>query len=124
MSLPGVIGHLRHPMPDAQAAECFDTLLQAPGCRIERIVSHGQASPPDFWYDQNWDEWVLLITGWARLRLASQPEALELKAGDYLWIPAHERHRVEATDSTQPTLWLAVHWNEPSVPPGDTQVDA
>lgn len=41
--------------------ECFDTLLATPGVRIERIVSNGQASPPEFWYDQEDVEWVALL---------------------------------------------------------------
>ena len=29
------------------------TLLDASSVRIERIISHGHASPTDFWYDQD-----------------------------------------------------------------------
>ena len=57
-----------NPSPDAGDGERFDELLRRPGCRIERIVSHGQASPPGFWYEQAWDEWVLLSS----LELADQ----------------------------------------------------
>ena len=31
-----------------------------------------------------------------------------LRAGDWLELPAHRRHRVEATDT--PTVWLALFW--------------
>src|SRR5262249_41930037 len=48
-------------LPDARSAEIVETLLAAPGVRIERIVSFGQASPDGFWYDQAEAEWVLLL---------------------------------------------------------------
>jgi cupin 2 domain-containing protein len=79
--------------------------------RIERIVSTGQASPPGFWYDQPWTEWVLLLAGAAGLLFEDEPTPRPLKAGDYLLIPAGQRHRVEWTDATQPTVWLAVHYD-------------
>ena len=52
--------------------ELLTTLAERPGGRIERIVSTGQASPPGFWYDQDWGEWVVLLTGAARLRFADE----------------------------------------------------
>ena len=61
-------GNLSRDLPDAGAGEITQTLLAAPGLRIERIVSLGQASPPGFWYDQEQAEWVLLLAGAARLR--------------------------------------------------------
>ena len=36
--------------------------------RIERIISHGHASPADFWYDQAQHEWVIVLKGAARLQ--------------------------------------------------------
>jgi len=103
------LSNLFRPLPDAADGECFDDLLSRPGCRVERIVSQGQASPPGFWYDQDWDEWVLLLSGSALLRLESRSQPVALTAGDHLLIPAGERHRVEATDAAGPTVWLAVH---------------
>ncbi|GJD53077.1 hypothetical protein OPKNFCMD_5848 [Methylobacterium crusticola] len=84
-------------------------LLAGRAVRIERIVSTGQASPPGFWYDQPWDEWVVLLAGAARLRVAGETEARLLGPGDHLLIPAHARHRVEWTDPETPSIWLAVH---------------
>jgi cupin 2 domain-containing protein len=100
--------NLLRDLPDARAGEVTDTLLAAPGLRIERIVSHGQTSPPDFWYDQPQAEWVLLVQGAARLRFADEPHEWVLVPGDWLHIRAHRRHRVEWTDPSQPTVWLAV----------------
>ena len=92
--------------------ELLTTLAERPGGRIERIISTGQASPPGFWYDQDWGEWVVLLTGAARLRLAEEAEARRLAPGDWVDIPAHCRHRVEWTDPDQPTVWLAVHYRD------------
>ncbi len=90
--------------------EQFDELLRSPGVRIERIVSTGQCSPPDFWYDQNEGEWVLVLQGEARLRFEDEVEPRCLKAGDFVNIPAHRRHRVDWTSPDEPTVWLAVFY--------------
>lgn len=94
------------------AAERVDALLRRPGLRVERIVSTGQASPPGFWYDQAEHEWVLLLAGTARLTLDTPagPREVRLAAGDWLELPAHCRHRVEATQAEPPTVWLAIFW--------------
>ncbi len=96
-------------IPATLPEELVDVLHVAGNVRIERIVSMGHASPPGFWYDQERDEWVLLVRGAARLRFEGDENALEMKAGDFVRIPAHQRHRVEWTDPNQPTIWLAVH---------------
>lgn len=94
-------------------AETFDALLAHPGLRIERIVSYGQASPPDFWYDQDIAEWVMLLCGRAGLLIEGEANPRQLLPGDWINLPAHCRHRVEWTDPAQPTIWLAVHYPEP-----------
>ena len=76
--------------------------------RIERIVSNGQASAPDFWYDSTDDEWVLVISGSAAVEV-DDGTTHTLGAGDWLHLPAHCRHRVARTDAAQPTIWLAIH---------------
>jgi cupin 2 domain-containing protein len=88
-------------------------LLAQPGLRIERIVSTGQACPPGFWYDQPQGEWVLLIQGEAGLRFADEAQARHLKAGDYVDIAPHRRHRVDWTRPDEDTIWLAVHCGSP-----------
>ncbi|WP_291995634.1 cupin [Candidatus Accumulibacter sp. ACC003] len=97
------------PLPNA-ASEQFCQLLARPGLRIERIVSTGQCSPPDFWYEQELGEWVLLLQGEARLRFADEAQARHLKPGDYLDIAALRRHRVDWTPAQEITIWLAVHY--------------
>ena len=99
------------PLPDATTAEIFETLLQRPGVRIERIVSQGQATPQDSPYDQDHDEWVLLLAGAARLWREGSGER-DLQPGDALLIPARQRHRVTWTQADPPTVWLAVHLGE------------
>lgn len=96
-------------LPAALADEQFTTLLSAPNLRIERIVSTGQASPPGHWYDQDEHEWVLVLAGSASLLFEGEAAPRVMRAGDHATIPAHVRHRVEWTDPTQPTVWLAVH---------------
>src|SRR5574337_1587390 len=92
--------------PEHGAEEQFTTLVSSSGVRIERIVSHGQASPPDFWYDQPLSEWVMLLAGRAVLQFAGEAEPHQLKPGDAVLIPPHCRHRVEWTDEGGPTIWL------------------
>lgn len=96
------------------ADEQFSSLLERPGLRIERIVSTGQSSPPDFWYDQPDGEWILLLQGEAGLRFADETEARPLKAGDCLDIAPHRRHRVEWTAPDAVTIWLAVFYTAPA----------
>jgi cupin 2 domain-containing protein len=99
-------------LPTSVTEEVFQTLLNTSGFRIERIVSHGHVSPEGFWYDQDAHEWVVLLSGAARLRFEGE-EPFEMTSGAYLNIPAHKRHRVEWTDPNQPTIWLAVHYSGP-----------
>ena len=80
---------------------------------VERIVSQGQCSPQGFWYDQDWDEWVTVVQGEARLEMKGQKDLVRLTRGDHLMIPAHVKHRVAWTSVNPPTIWLAVHINKP-----------
>jgi cupin 2 domain-containing protein len=87
-------------------AEEFHTLLEGGAFRLESIVSRGQSSEPDFWYDQPQAEWVLLMVGMASLTFEGGEE-LNLKAGDYLLIPPRCRHRVK--EASPNAVWLALH---------------
>ncbi len=93
-------------LPTDSDAEHFLTLFESTGVRIERIVSHSHASPKDFWYDQDHDEWVLVLKGEAVLEF-NEGRLVELKTGDHLLISKHQKHRVEQT--AEDTIWLAVH---------------
>lgn len=90
--------------------ELISVLAESDKARVERIVSAGHTSPEGFWYDQEQDEWVLLLAGSATLSIEKETgiEHVDLKPADHLLIPAHRRHRVEATSQTEKTIWLAV----------------
>ncbi len=104
--LPNLFEHI----PPAASEERVDVLVDAPGLRLERIVSTGQATPPGQWYDQDTDEWVLVLRGRGGIRFEDSPDIVALRPGDHLLIPAHRRHRVEWTAPDQPTVWLALHY--------------
>ena len=114
-------GNLFQFLPDPGAGEASEALVETPGLRLERIVSHGHATPPGQWYDQARPEWVLLLRGAARLRFEGEPHERPLGPGDWLLIPAGCRHRVEWTAPGEPTVWLAVHFQEAGVPENDSK---
>jgi cupin 2 domain-containing protein len=94
------------PLPD----EVVDLLVEREGLRIERIVSTGQTTPQSQWYDQETGEWVLVVAGAARLRVEGEATDRELGEGDWIFLPAHCRHRVTWTRAEPPTVWLAIHF--------------
>lgn len=96
-------------LPGALREELVTLLLTHGGVRIERIVSTGQSTPPDAPYDQDHDEWVLLLGGAAGLCIEGEPEQV-LRPGDHLLIPARRRHRVTWTTTQPPAIWLAIHF--------------
>jgi cupin 2 domain-containing protein len=99
-------------IPGELPEELVSTLVDNESVKIERIVSGGHASPEGFWYDQEQNEWVLLLSGSAVLSIdkKSGEEQIELNPGDHLLIPAHRRHRVVSTSPTEKTIWLAVFY--------------
>lgn len=96
-------------LPASLPAERTDVLLSAPGVRVERIVSTGHVTSSGHWYDQDTDEWVVVLRGRARLRIDGEADVRDLRPGDHILLRAHVRHRVEWTDDAAPTVWLAVH---------------
>jgi cupin 2 domain-containing protein len=105
-------GNLFEGLPARLPEEEIEALLRAPGVRLERIVSSGHATPEGAWYDQPQAEWVVLLRGAARLLIEGEPDARRLRPGDWLLLPAHVRHRVDWTDPTAPTVWLALHYGD------------
>jgi cupin 2 domain-containing protein len=96
-------------IPAALPEELFQTLAESGTVRIERIISEGHVTPPGQWYEQGWDEWVLLAAGSAAILFEGETAPRILRPGDHIMIPAGCRHRVEWTDTRQKTIWLAVH---------------
>ncbi len=111
-------GNLFNGIPTHLPEELVTRLAGSGSVRIERIVSDGHASPEGFWYDQEQDEWVLLLSGGAELVLetAEGLERTTLNPGDHLLIPARQRHRVEATVTSEKTVWLAVFFGGENLP--------
>lgn len=105
-------------LPGSLPHEQFDVLLRTPMLRLERIVSTGHATAPGEWYDQERDEWVIVLRGGAGLRFEGERRVRVMRAGDHVVIPAHRRHRVEWTDAHEPTVWLALHYSSGSTPDG------
>lgn len=103
-----VLQDLTSPLLEAKTSEVEDVLVSARGLRLVRIVSHGQVSPEGFWYDQDEAEWVMVLSGHARLEIEGETEERTLRPGDAVFLPAHCRHRVSWTDPDQPTIWVAL----------------
>jgi cupin 2 domain-containing protein len=97
-------------IPDALPEEVIAEILDAGAFKVERIISHAHSSPKGFWYDQETDEWVLVLRGSAGLLFEKEEEIFILGPGDYIHIPAHTRHRVEWTHPAEKTIWLALHY--------------
>jgi cupin 2 domain-containing protein len=106
------IGHFCRDAPSGLPEEVSQTLLAGSHLRMERIVSHGQQSPPGFWYEQDEHEWVLLLEGAAALRFEQGNHLLTLAPGMYVQIPAHARHRVEWTAPDVDSIWLALFYRD------------
>jgi cupin 2 domain-containing protein len=90
--------------------ELVQTLLRTPAVQVVRVVSQGHRSPEGFWYDQDENEFVVVLSGAARLIFEGQTDPVEMIAGSWINIPAHQRHRVEWTDPNQATVWLGIFY--------------
>ena len=91
--------------------EIIEEIVSVKNCRIQRIISKGQSTPEGQWYDEDQDEWVILLQGSAGLLFEGSHNSITLKPGDYLNIPAHAKHRVEFSDRNIETIWVAVRYN-------------
>lgn len=104
------ISNLFTPQKSLPVEELFEELFRGQAFRVERIVSTGQATREGQWYDQEHAEWVVLLSGSAVLRFEEETEGRTLVPGDTVNIPAHCRHRVEATAADRESVWLAIHY--------------
>jgi len=95
-------------IPENIAEEIFETIISTEKICIERIISKGHRSAEGFWYDQEKNEWVILLKGAARILFENQEKPIHLKPGDHIHIPARCRHRVDWTDPDCTTIWIAV----------------
>jgi len=89
--------------------ELFQDIISKDGIKIQRIVSQGTSTQDDKWYNQENDEWVIILQGRAILSFEDDSD-IKLSSGDYIHIPAHKKHKVSWTSSHEQTVWLAVHY--------------
>lgn len=90
-------------IPDPQSGEeLFVPLHKSSNLKIEairsRLIHTGEQ------YDQNEDEWVILIKGEAQMEIEGKMHTLH--EGDSLFIKSHTRHQVLKTSDD--ALWLAI----------------
>jgi len=106
-----VINNLFTNIPANLEEEYFENILKEKHFFLERIISEGQITPKGTWLCENTDEWVILLSGSAKLSFKNDNSTVELRTGDYLTIPTGTHHRVEWTDPDAKTVWLALHFD-------------
>jgi len=106
MDIRNIFSDIQKQAPD----EVLETILQTGQFKIERIISHGHTTTEGEWYDQDRNEWVLVLKGNAGLLFEGDDKTINLRTGDYINIPAHQKHRVEWTDPEEETVWLTIHY--------------
>ena len=97
-------------IPDDVSKEVTKKIFESGKVRLEKIISKGHSSPKGFWYDQEENEWVIILKGKAKLLFEDETESVILSEGDFINIPSHKKHRVEWTDASVYTIWLAVFY--------------
>ncbi len=97
-------------IPADISEELFTRLAGNDRVTVERIVSRGHVTAEGEWYDQERNEWVMVVKGRAKLLFEGEEKMVDMGPGDHLTIPAHVRHRVAWTDEMEETVWLAVHF--------------
>ncbi|MFK5895225.1 MAG: cupin domain-containing protein [Pseudomonadota bacterium] len=96
-------------IPKNLKTEVVEQLINNNQVKIERIISKGHRSPESGWYDQEHNEWVIVLSGEAILSFVDDLD-ISMKKGDYINIPAHKKHKVKWTAPNIETIWLAVHY--------------
>ena len=96
-------------IPDQIPDEIFEDIVTTNTVRIERILSYGHSSPESSWYDQAENEWVIVLEGQGVIQFENG-KTVTLNQGDYLNIPARQKHRVASTAEDTRTIWLAVFY--------------
>ena len=91
-----------------KSEEIFFEIFKNESIKVEKIVSNGQKSPENFWYEQEKSEFILLLEGFAILEFENRE--VELKKGDCINIKAKQKHRVKFTSLDEPTIWFAVFY--------------
>ncbi|WP_263079417.1 cupin domain-containing protein [Endozoicomonas sp. Mp262] len=89
--------------------EIFTDLVTGENIRVERILSKGQTSPENGWYDQDENEWVMVLKGEGTITF-DDGHNICLQEGDFITIPKHKKHKVSRTDPNHVTVWLAIFY--------------
>jgi len=118
-----IVANMFSAIPEGLPEEVTEVLAESSLVRIERIISHGHTTAEGEWYDQERDEWVLLLSGSAGLLFEGEDIPRRMETGDFVLIPAHCRHRVVWTDQQVKTVWLAVHFQGGTTCPGISMGD-
>ncbi|KAB2824735.1 cupin domain-containing protein [Aliivibrio finisterrensis] len=103
------MNNLFEDIPTSVPSEIFEEIVTTQNLRIERIISHGQSSPEQGWYDQDENEWVVVLSGFGVIEFEDGREVI-LSKGEYLHINSHEKHKVTATSLEEVTVWLAIFY--------------
>jgi cupin 2 domain-containing protein len=103
------VNNIFEELPDKLPEEFFENLIENENFKLERIVSEGHSTPEGEWYDQQTNEFIILLKGKAKLIFENDEDVI-LHPGDHLIIPKQIKHRVEWTSDTERTFWLALHY--------------
>ena len=106
MDIKNIFSDIQKHVPD----EILENILQTDQFKIERIISRGHSTADGKWYDQDKNEWVMVLKGSAGLLFEGNDKAVIMRTGDYINIPAHRKHRVEWTEPEEETIWLAIYY--------------
>ena len=68
VKVENIFGNIPYDIPE----EIIQVLFQNKKIKIERIISRGHASEEGFWYDQEQDEFVILLKGNAELKFFNE----------------------------------------------------
>ncbi|MFS1444299.1 MULTISPECIES: cupin domain-containing protein [unclassified Vibrio] len=96
-------------IPSSLPNEMFNALISNENIRIERILSHGHSSPEEGWYNQDENEWVMVLEGQGVIEF-EDGRVVTLSKGDYINIAGREKHKVIGTVENVVTIWLAVFY--------------
>ena len=97
-------------IPKSLSDELFKELVSSENCKIERIISKGHKTEEGKWYNQDKNEFVIILKGNAELLFKENNKTIKMKEGDYINIPPRTKHRVTKTDPNKETIWLTIHY--------------
>ena len=114
-------------IPESITEEIIEIMYQNPHCKVERIISNGQITTENEWYDQDQEEWIILVQGEATILIEKLQEEssdkcnilncnikeescdkVHMVKGDTLLIKSHQKHRVIYTSQNPLCIWLCV----------------